>query len=79
MGMFKDCGCGCDGKKQEKKFMISLMSAALFFIVANPQTFLTVRSLLGDGISSASGCPTQVGLLVHTLVFLLITWALMNC
>lgn len=79
MGMFKDCGCGCDGKKQEKKFMISLMSAALFFIVANPQTFLVVRDLLGGGIANASGCPTTVGLLVHALVFFLITWALMNC
>jgi len=77
--MFKDCGCGCDGKKQEKKFMISLMSAALFFIVANPQTFLVVRELLGDGIANAAGCPSTIGLLVHTLVFLLITWALMNC
>ena len=79
MGMFKDCGCGCDGKKQEKKFMISLMSAALFFIVANPQTFLVVRKLLGDGIANAAGCPSTIGLLVHTLVFFLITWALMNC
>jgi len=77
--MFKDCGCGCDGKKQEKKFMISLMSAALFFIVANPQTFLVVRELLGDGIANAAGCPSTIGLLVHTLVFFLITWALMNC
>lgn len=78
MGLFKDCGCGCNGKKQEKKVLISLMSAALFYIVANPRTFLVVRSVLGDGISSASGCPTAVGLLVHALVFFLITWALMN-
>ena len=79
MGAFKDCGCGCDGKKQEKKFLISLMSATLFFIVANPQTFLVVRELLGDGIANAAGCPSTIGLLVHTLVFFLITWALMNC
>lgn len=79
MRMFKDCGCGCNGKKQEKKFMISLMSAALFFVVANPQTFLVVKGLLGDAIANNAGCPTTVGLLVHSLVFLLITWALMNC
>lgn len=77
--MFKDCGCGCNGKKQEKKFMISLMSAVLFFVVANPQTFLVVKGLLGDAIANSAGCPTTVGLLVHSLVFLLITWALMNC
>ena len=78
MGMFKDCGCGCAGKKQEKKVLISLMSAALFYVVANPQTFLLVRRVLGDGISTASGCPTATGLLIHALVFFLITWALMN-
>lgn len=78
MGLFKDCGCGCDGKKQEKKMMISLMSAALFYIIANPQLFVLVRSLLGNGIASASGCPTNLGLLVHALVFFLVTWAIMN-
>jgi hypothetical protein len=78
MGLFKDCGCGCDGKKQEKKMMISLMSAALFYIVANPQTFILVRSLLGNGIASAGGCPTGFGLLVHALVFFLVTWGIMN-
>jgi hypothetical protein len=78
MGLFKDCGCGCNGKKQEKKMMISLMSAALFYIIANPQVFIIVRSLLGNGISSASGCPTNFGLLVHALVFFLVTWAIMN-
>ena len=77
--LFQDCGCGCKGKKQEKKMLISLMSAVLFFIVAHPQTFLTVRSLLGDGISNAAGCPTATGLLVHAFVFFLITWGLMNC
>ena len=79
MGMFKDCGCGCNGKKQEKKMMISLMSAVLFYIIANPQTFLIVRRLFGDGISNAAGCPTGMGLLLHALVFFLITWGLMNC
>ena len=34
--IFSDCGCGCKGKVQEKKFLISLMSALLFFVIANP-------------------------------------------
>ena len=34
MGIFKDCGCGCDGKKQEKKLAISFMAALIFFIIA---------------------------------------------
>jgi hypothetical protein len=75
--MFKDCGCGCNGKKQEKKMWISLMSAVLFYIIANPQTFLLVNNFIG-GISNSAGCPTDLGLLVHAFVFFLITWALMN-
>lgn len=78
--MFKDCGCGCNGKKQEKKMWISMMSAVLFYIIANPQTFLLVEQLLGRfvNVSNSVGCPTPVGLLVHAFVFFLITWGLMN-
>lgn len=78
--MFKDCGCGCNGKKQEKKMWISMMSAVLFYIIANPQTFLLVEQLLGRfvSVSNGVGCPTPAGLLVHAFVFFLITWALMN-
>lgn len=76
--MFKDCGCGCNGKKQEKKMWISLMSAVLFYIIANPQTFLVVNKLIKGRISNSVGCPTPLGLVVHALVFFLITWALMN-
>lgn len=76
--MFKDCGCGCDGKVQEKKMFISLMSAALFYIVANPQTFLIMKGLSGLNLANSVGCPTGMGLLIHALVFFLVTWALMN-
>ena len=78
MGMFKDCGCGCKGKKQEEKFMISLMSAAIFYIIANPETFKLVSKLLGGWVAGPQGCPTLMGLVVHTIVFFLITWGLMN-
>jgi len=78
MGLFKDCGCGCDGKKQEQKLTISIISALTFFIIANPQTYILTRGLLGQALASPNGCPTTIGLLVHTLVFLLVTWGMMN-
>lgn len=78
MGLFKDCGCGCDGKKQEKKFLISIMAALLFFIIANPSTFRVMRSILGKWVSSPTGCPSTGGLALHTIVYMLITWGLMN-
>ena len=76
--LFSDCGCGCDGKKQEQKLLISVMSALLFYIIANPETFKLVRRILGGWVSSPTGCPTMNGLVLHALVFLFITWALMN-
>ena len=76
--LFKDCGCGCKGKKQEHKFIISVMSALIFFVVANPETFRAVRGIAGNWVSSPTGCPTIGGLAFHALVFMLVVWGLMN-
>ena len=78
MGLFKDCGCGCNGRKQAEKLIISIISGLTFFIVANPETFRIVRAILGSWISTPTGCPSTLGLLVHTIVFILIVWGMMN-
>ena len=78
MGLFKDCGCGCNGKKQEDKLIISIISALTFFVVANPATFRFVRGILGSWIASSNGCSTTLGLIVHSIVFMLIVWGMMN-
>jgi hypothetical protein len=78
MGLFKDCGCGCNGKKQEQKFLISIMSALVFFVVANPETFRIMRKVFGSWVSSPTGCPSTGGLALHTIVFMLVTWGMMN-
>ena len=78
MGLFKDCGCGCNGKKQEQKFLISIMSALVFFVVANPETFRVMRKVFGSWVSSPTGCPSTGGLALHTIVFMLVTWGMMN-
>ena len=78
MGLFKDCGCGCNGKKQEQKFLISIMSALVFFVVANPETFRVMRKVFGSWVSSPTGCPSTGGLALHTVVFMLVTWGMMN-
>jgi hypothetical protein len=77
MGLFKDCGCGCGGAEQKKKFMASLMSAFLFFIIANPETFIIVRRIFGNWVASATGYPTMFGLILHAFVFMLIVWGIM--
>lgn len=52
-----------------------LTLALLFFIVGNPMTYKLVDSVLGGlvgNIASASGAPTTLGLVVHSLVFALV-------
>ena len=75
---FSDCGCGCAGKKQEKKFLISVVSALIFFIVANPSTYRLMRRVLGSRIATPNGNPTTLGLTLHSVVYLLIVWKMMN-
>jgi hypothetical protein len=78
MGMFKDCGCGCNGAKAKQKFLSALMFAIVFFIVANPKTFQVVRKMFGSVIASPTGCATQVGVLVHSVVFFLVVLGLLS-
>lgn len=78
MQIFPDCGCGCKGKEQEKKFMRALVLGVLFFIIANPETFTVMRKVFGYRISSATGYPTILGLALHAFIFLLVAWFLMN-
>ena len=78
MGLFKDCGCGCNGRKQQEKFVTALITGLVFFVIANPETFRLVRRVLGARIATPNGCPSTIGLLAHTLVFILLIWAMMN-
>lgn len=57
------------------KAKFSLYSALIFFLVANPVTFRFTNSLIG-GIA-VNGCPTAFGFLLHTVVFFLISFAIM--
>ena len=60
MGIFKDCGCGCNGAKAQEKLVISLMSALIFFVVANPQTFILMRRILVSGLPVLTVVPSSV-------------------
>jgi len=61
-----------------KKFRISILAALIFFIIANPETFKVMRGVLGEWVASPTGCPTTDGLILHTCVYLLITYLLMR-
>lgn len=54
--------------------MSHVASFVLFFLVANPMTYdLTSKlPLVGSMITDTQGKPTQVGVLIHALVFVLL-------
>jgi hypothetical protein len=56
--------------------MSKVASFVLFFLIANPMTYKLTSKLpvVGGMITDASGNPTQVGVLIHALVFVLLKY-----
>ncbi len=57
------------------KWQISLFSALIFVVVVNPFTYKLTQQVLGGflgKIAEPNGCPTTVGLVLHTIVYLLL-------
>ena len=61
------------------KAKYSFISALVFFIVANPETYKVTQSILGSFVEVAHpmGAATPTGLLIHTVVFFLAMLGLM--
>ncbi len=58
-----------------KKWQISIFSAFIFLLVVNPYTYKFTQALLGGllgKISESNGCPTTLGLIIHTIVYVLL-------
>ena len=59
----------------EDKWRWTLLTVIIFLLVINPYTYIAVNTVLskaGLKISDPSGCPTTLGLIVHTIVFMLL-------
>jgi len=50
-----------------------ILPLILFFIIANPATFKATRSLFGGWVSSPEGLAKQAGVLLHAVVFVLVS------
>lgn len=60
------------------KAKYSFYSALVFFLVANPETYKVTQMLFGGLFTvSNGGCPTPVGLMLHTVVFFFMLLGLM--
>ncbi len=57
-----------------EKWNISVFSAIIFVLVVNPCTYKLTQSLFSSilGTIAVNGCPTMMGLLLHTLVYTLL-------
>lgn len=58
------------------KLTYSILGGLILFTVGNPTTFNLVNDILEGGIIF-NNCPTDKGILVHTLIFFLIIFAIM--
>lgn len=68
------------------KFQNAAMLAVLFFVLSSPMTYRLVDRLLGGLVTSVvpqlgsvfkvaeAGCPTQYGLVVHSVVYGLVCY-----
>ena len=50
----------------------AFLAFILFFLIANPLTYQVTRKVFG-GIASTDGLPTQVGVLLHAFVFVMLS------
>jgi len=58
-----------------KSFVDLLLLTLAFFIVSNPMVYKLTDKVLGGVVgplAHGSGCPTTLGLVVHTVVFALV-------
>jgi len=60
-----------------KKLRITLLSVLIFLLVSAPMTYKLTNSIFGGTLANGGSCPTWFGLVLHTIVFGLITYALM--
>jgi hypothetical protein len=63
----------------DKRTSASLLAAFLFLIVGSPLLYNSTNKLLGSLLkTSSNGCATCSGLVLHAIVFGLITYLLMS-
>jgi len=65
----------------EEKWSISVVSGLIFLLISSPFLYGLTSSLfecVGLTLASSKGLPTNIGLLVHSVVFVLIVRAMMK-
>jgi hypothetical protein len=63
--------------KLNQKQSATLQAVLMFYIISNPVLYRITDSLIG-GTVSFSGAPTTFGLILHSIVFGIVAWMLMQ-
>jgi len=64
-----------------KQIQISAFSGLLFYIISNPKTYDIFQKIveeIGDIKLTLNGRPTEIGLLIHSILFSLIAFVSMQ-
>jgi len=61
----------------QSKLSATLQSILVFALVSLPFTYTLTNNILGGMLANASGCPTLLGLFIHSIVFGVIIYNLM--
>ena len=63
-----------------KKIKYSFYSALIFFFISSPMMYQLTQKINGQlfNVSDPSGCPSNSGLLLHTVLFFLIILIVMS-
>lgn len=64
-----------------RQVQISAFSGLLFYIISNPKTYAVVQKIveeIGDLKLTLNGKPTEIGLLLHTVLFSVVTFISMQ-
>lgn len=69
--------------EQKQRWIASFVAALLFLIISSPTVYKLVSSIFSNlvpslPIANGEGCPTMLGLVVHTIVFFLLVRAVME-
>ena len=66
-------------KNKGLKWKYSFYSALIFFVISSPQAYVLSQKLVGNLFAlSGDGCPTSLGLFIHTIVFMIVLYGIMN-
>ena len=60
---------------ENQKLMKILAISVLFFVIASPCTYKVVHSITGL-VLDKKGCPSYLGVLIHTVVFGLLLYVM---